>query len=239
MHQDPAANSEKKTLSEQVPIQDGEKTFQNTGAQKPKNNLGKQALGFIVIILIALGGKFLVNQITNNSSEVNPQETVNNVSNYFSSSDWKEFNSADGGFRILFPDYPQREESDIKVPNSDITLKLIYYIDDKGADGAYLASFTQYPENTDVSQPKINLENALNGTMAANEGNKLISSTYSELQNNPALDFVIQNDSIKYTNKGKIVLVGKKIYQIAVVQGSDKLDDNSFNKFISSFQLTQ
>lgn len=207
-----------------------------------KNKHIKPILGFIgsalIMFLSTLGARYLTENVFN-KNKVNPQDAANKVSNYYSSSDWKEFNSADGGFKILFLDYPQRQENKVKVPNSDTSLTLVFYVDDRGDDGAYLVGFSKYPEDTDVSEPRKNLENSLNGTMAANEGNKLISSKFTEQQSYPALDFVIQNDKTKTTTKGRIVLVSKSIYQIVAVQGLDKFDDKAYDKFINSFQLTQ
>lgn len=203
----------------------------NLGQQKIDNPLGTQ-------VSCSIQKNTENKVINNNSDQIIFKKTIDKTTELVASNDWQEFTSKEGGFKVQFPGLPVRQDSNVKIPDSDVVLVLTMHVVEKRKDNIYVVAYTNFPKNLNTLNSN-SLETSLNSMLETDKGNTLVSSKYSSLQGNVALDFVIKNDSRESLLKGKLVSAGSYYYNIFSGQNSSKFDDVSFNKFIDSFQLVK
>ena len=193
---------------------------------------------FAIFILVFFGSRWLSYEGTSKViSEYNNNKTEQKIEKYFTdTSTWKEFNSTIGKFKATFPTYPEYETQNIEIRG--FSLKYDIYSSETSDGTTYMINMVTYPSGVDTSNPDINLEGSLNGALASDEGNKLISSNFTYFNGYRALDFLIINGDIIYM-KGKIIMVGKTLYQIMVAYESQNYNESIYNNFINTFIITK
>jgi hypothetical protein len=208
--------------------------------EKALNPKRKFKMSIATAISIA-AGIFIGNLATQyffNSNNVRPtaQQLVQKTADYFNStSSWKEFNSAVGNFKVIFPTYPRHETKVVSIPNTNLTLTYDTYTSQEPNQTTYFINTSVYPSSVDTSRPENNLEGSLNGMVAVTDGNKLVSSNISDFNGYKSLNFLIQNNNTYL--KGRVILVRHTMYQQMVAYESQNYDDSNYNKFINSFTL--
>jgi hypothetical protein len=100
----------------------------------------------------------------------------------------------------------------------------------------YFITFTTYPAQVDTSVPENNLEGSVNGTVQSIDGT-LISSNFTYFESYRAVEYLIYKKDGSAYIKGKNIMVGQTIYQIAVAYEPANSSNVQFEKFANSFQL--
>jgi hypothetical protein len=149
-------------------------------------------------------------------------------------SSWEEFRSPTGTFSVLFPRYPSHSSEVVKLPDTQLAVMYDSYVSTDTNGTAYLINVSEYPPEVDISNPTANLEGALNGMVAANEGGQLLSSNMTVYKEYPAIDYLVQAGDVGL--KGRIVLVGHKMYQLMVSYHEATHDAQAYSTFIESFE---
>lgn len=190
-----------------------------------------------VFILVFAGARWLSYEGTSKViDEYKENKTEQKVVDYFTdTSSWKEFNSPVGKFKATFPAYPAHETDNIDT-GTGLTLKYDTYSSETSDGTSYMVNTVVYPAEVDTSNPETNLEGSLNGMLASNDGNKLISSNLIYSNGYRALDFLILNSGTVYL-KGKIIMAGQTLYQVMVAYESKNYNESNYNKFMNSFNL--
>lgn len=194
--------------------------------------------GVVILIIFSSVIRWAVSGGTDRIiSESEKSKTEQKLADYFTNtSTWKEFNSTVGKFKAAFPAYPSHETNDIGLPGSTLSLKYDTYAAETSNGNGFLVNTSVYPVEVDTSKPDNNLEGSLNGMLASNDGNKLISSQLIDLDGNRALDFEISNsDSIRL--KGRTILADHTMYQLMLVYEKQNYSEEDYTKFINSFEL--
>jgi hypothetical protein len=187
------------------------------------------AMGAVVLFLVALGID------TSKGSGVR-DAAQQNVNNYFTdTSTWKEFTSPVGGFKAVFPTYPQHTTDTQTIPNSRVTVKSDGYESDLANGTRYMINVFSYSEGLNVSNPDNNLEGALNGMISSTPGNKVLSSNIENSGKYPTLNFLIQNQ--QYYLKGKAIMAGRTMYQMMVVYENANYSEADYDKFLNSLEI--
>src|SRR3989344_2714754 len=107
----------------------------------------------------------------------------------------------------------------------------------KDFNGAfYLITFINYPSQVDTSVPETNLEGSVNGTVQSIDGT-LISSNFTYFGTYRAIEYLIYKKDGNAYIKGKNILVGQNMYQIAVAYEPSNSSNVQFDRFANSFQL--
>lgn len=181
------------------------------------------------------------------SSSFNTPSTTSNTSNesiavppnltVSQNSEWAEFNSISGQFKILMPKYPKHETSTQEIPDSGITFSQDTYEVEEVDGTYYLVGLSEYPSSVDTSDPKTNLSGTLNGLLNSNPDNKLVSSKIAYFDAYSALDYEITNTAESVSMKGRAVLEGHKMYILMVLYPNGTNKTLEYNKFINSFAL--
>lgn len=197
-------------------------------------------VGWIIVVVI-FGGSFLYDRVfqkllSNSSPTVAHQESVNRTTDYFRpSEEWKNFVSPNSHFKVLLPKYPEQSSEPLDVPDSDIKIPANYYSADTD-DYSYLIAVFEYPPEA-VSNPQANLDGSLNGMLASNSSNEIISTKSIDFLSEPAIDFIIFNRDEGVYMKGISVLKDTTLYSL--IYSSKQLNSNEpdYNKFIKSFSF--
>lgn len=196
--------------------------------EKKVNKILKQVTAIFVFLLV-LG---ISRSLSESLFKDGVNGTANNVKNYFSGSEWKEFTSTEGKFKINFPTYPKTERS--KKSLEGIDLSFTHYESETSNGDAFIASFTIYPQSVDTSDPKTNLEGSVNGVVASRSGNKLISSNLTSYSGDQAVDYVVQTKEGYYMN-GRNILADKTLYSLIAASEKSGIP-NGYQNFLNSFQ---
>lgn len=202
--------------------------------QNEKANKHNKKVLFIVLGIVALFVIIAIFFDSSNDSKKNSTQTDN-----ISTEDWKEFNSIEGKFKVIFPKFPSHETENIDIKNVKNQPKMELYTSEQSDDIAYLVSYIPYSNEFDFSNPKTSLENSVNGSLQNLEGGKLVSSSFSKYSNYDAIDYVLYSSKEDMYIKGKNIIVGNTLYSLAVTYRQKSVTDIQTDKFFNSFQLTQ
>lgn len=205
----------------------------------PKKILG--TVGAVLAFIVAFAVfRYLASEGTSKViNTYNENKAEQRVGDYFTdTSSWKEFNSPVGKFSALFPAYPGHETDNLTIPGSGAELKYDTYTSETSDGTTYMVNTSVYPSGIDTSNPETNLEGSLNGMLASNENNKLVSSNLTYSNGYRALDFLIQSTNGVYL-KGQIIMAGKTLYQVMVAYENQNYNDNNYKKFLNSFAIAQ
>jgi hypothetical protein len=196
------------------------------------------AVGAIIAFVLAFGAaRWLSYEGTSKVLDTyNEKRTEQRVGDYFAeTSSWKEFSSPVGQFRATFPAYPAHDANTANVPGTDLAVTLDTYSSATSDGTTFVVTTGVFPPEVDTSNPNANLEGSLNGMIASTEGNRLLSSSPTNFNGHPAMDFVISNDT--FNLKGTIMLADHRFYQVMVLyelKNRIALDAN-YNNFLNSF----
>ncbi|OGK43426.1 hypothetical protein A2956_02460 [Candidatus Roizmanbacteria bacterium RIFCSPLOWO2_01_FULL_37_57] len=146
---------------------------------------------------------------------------------------WQAFHSTEGKFKINFPQYPSESSSTESVENMEIPFTQYDSVDSNGDQ--FMAQFVIYPVEPGDLNPKGVLEGAVNGSVNSETNNKLISSSFTEYEEYPAIDFVIHNSNEELYINGRNILVNSTLYTILVA--SKNQNPINYNRFLNSFKL--
>lgn len=146
----------------------------------------------------------------------------------------EKFVSKDGKFKIQFPD-GGKVEKDKKSAGGGIDM--IFAIV-KDGEKAYVAMYMDLPEAAKDIPAKMILDGAEKGSVQQS-GGKIESSKDIEFgkEKYPGRDFVADKDGNKI--KTRVVIVGTRVYVIAVGGPKDFATSKEGTKFLESFEITK
>jgi hypothetical protein len=135
-----------------------------------------------------------------------------------------------------YPTTPTSEQETLQVQGIDV--KMTTYSSDPNDNESYMAMFIDYPADFDMtSNPKSNLEGAMNGSVNNVKGGQLVSSNFTTVHGHPAVDFLISVPNDNLYLKSRNILVGNTLYTVGIV--SLTATPPNYDKYVNSFALTQ
>lgn len=149
---------------------------------------------------------------------------------------WQEFHSVVGKCTMKFPKYPDHLSEKMRLPEEGFDLKYDAYISALDQKTIFLLLIAQYPDFVDEGYARMSLEGFLNGILTHNPNNQLIFADLSLVEGHEALDFFIRTGSVYF--KGRALMVKNSLYLMAMECEIQNYDENSYNAFIGSFQLS-
>ncbi|HEY9074301.1 MAG TPA: hypothetical protein VIN67_09240 [Desulfobaccales bacterium] len=149
----------------------------------------------------------------------------------------QEFKSEAGRFSIMTPVALQEETQPLETEAGKISLHL--FAAQEGFTG-YFVSYCDYPpEFVKKKEPEQMLDGARDGATKSAKG-KLVSDTKISLAGHPGLEVVIDAREPQGPNgliKGRLFMVGNRLYQVMVVAPKSRTDDQATDSFLQSFKL--
>lgn len=201
----------------------------------PKYKLNKN--GWIIFAVIAVVLFFVAAGIDTSKESSPTEKTIQqDVVSYFTdTSSWKNFVST-SGFSVLVPKYPTSDSRNIPIPNSDLVMQLDAYTSET-SDGTTYSITVNTPLGVTSDKPLTSFDGPLNGMLASDPTNKLISSSKTTFNGKSALDYLIKNEGGGYFMKGKLILNGTIMYTLMLGYEGKNYNESDYNKFINSFVL--
>ena len=159
---------------------------------------------------------------------------------------WRTFTSAEGKFSLLMPAETKTEVQDV---DSEVGKLTMYSYTASSKDAFLMASYGDYPrEPVDADHVEQVLTGVHDGVLKSIGGQELSNSKIvlkgraksGALVEYPGRDFTgtKMNQGSEIFFSWRIYLVGRRLYQLAII--TNKADANSpdVSKFLTSFQLT-
>jgi hypothetical protein len=145
-----------------------------------------------------------------------------------------QFYGKEGECSISFPSQPSLVQQSLKVAEGQILHYDIYLapFEDKGI---FMLLIATYPLPLSGGHEIAGLEGLLKGIVGHHPANKLIFANLSEHAGHPAMNFLVQSLSNYF--RGQAVMVGNKLYLVAMEGKKAELDEKAFTRFLQSFQL--
>jgi hypothetical protein len=148
---------------------------------------------------------------------------------------WKEMHARSGDCKIAFPGMPQLVQQSLKVEGTETRLSYDVYLAPMQNRGVCLLLIAQYPTEIPLGQEMFGLQALVKGILSKDADNKLVFSEPSVSQKFPALNFLVQNGKNYF--RAQAIMVGSKLYMIAMEGGKVHFDESLFQVFVSSFKL--
>jgi hypothetical protein len=160
---------------------------------------------------------------------------------------WRPFNSPEGKFSLLMPTEPKVEVQEVNSPVGKLTL----YSYASSSKAAYLlVSYGDYPnEPVDATNAEQVLDDVRAGVLKSIggevlSGDKIVlkgrAKSTAPLIDYPGREFVatktLQGAEVVYN--WRLYLVGRRLYQLAVVTKKADATSPDVQKFLTSFQVT-
>ncbi len=147
---------------------------------------------------------------------------------------WQQFSAKDGGCSISFPVQPNLVQQSIKVAEGQYLYYDIYLapMEDKGVCMLLVAT---YPMPLSGAQEVAGLEGLLKGIVGHHAGNQLIFSRLVEYAGHPAMNFLVRSLSNYF--RGQAVMIGNKLYLVAMEGKKTELNEKVFERFLESLKI--
>jgi hypothetical protein len=149
------------------------------------------------------------------------------------SKEFKEFKSADGGFKVLMPGTPKEKTQ--ATPGGELKMYLV-----EERNGAYMAGFanTPIPPNESEAQTQNRLDGARDGAVR-NINGTLVKDTKIKLAGKePGREIEANLPQNKGIIRARFYIVGSRMYQVMVVGTKSFAGSADATKFLDSFALT-
>ena len=145
---------------------------------------------------------------------------------------WTSFRSDEGGFSILFPAAPSRDEKPLPPGPGSPGRTVIFMA--KASVGIWLAGLAEYDPNFKFgvqAELDANRDNFLKGV-----GGTLLSSKPMTLGTAPGLEFTAEKPG-QWFAKGRIFIVGRRPYQVLAMVGPQNAQSPEIDLFLGSLRV--
>jgi len=155
-----------------------------------------------------------------------------------SSPSWKHINAKNGECRIAFPSVPQMIQQSLPLADGVNKLNYDVYLAPHEDKGVFLLLVATYPMPIAGNGHEVaGLEGLLNGIVNHHPENKLVFADLIELVGHPAMNFLVEGGNSYF--RGQAVMVGNKLFLIAMEGRKGEMDEKTYARFLQSFKLTQ
>jgi hypothetical protein len=149
-------------------------------------------------------------------------------------SSWKQIYTKGGDCFISFPSPPQMLEQSLNLPEGQ---KLFYdiYLAPFASKGVFLLLVATYPAPFSEGHEMAGVEGLLKGIVGHHPSNSLVFSEAIEIDGHPAMNFLVQSEQSYF--RGQALMVGNKLFLIAMEGKKGSLEENVFIRFVKSFRV--
>jgi hypothetical protein len=148
---------------------------------------------------------------------------------------WKTMTTRASDCQIAFPAQPQLIQQALKVSEQGHMLTYDIYLAPLHREALCLLLVATYPLPVAKGNELAGLEGLLNGILGQNPDSKVVFANVVDHAGHQSVDFLIESSSSYF--RGKTLMVGNKLFLVAIEGRSGKLDEKAFRQFIGSFAL--
>ncbi len=147
---------------------------------------------------------------------------------------WVHYTSSEGDFTADFPSKPMVEQKQLEIPQANRTLDYQEVKADHSDQVTYSVSALELPKKWSFFGSNTVLKGALSVLVDNLPGAKLVNKKLTKHGEHPAIDFHIHEHATD--TKGRLVLVGSKLFKIEYTQPTDQESSEKGSAFIDSFK---
>ncbi len=148
---------------------------------------------------------------------------------------WKKFFAKSGECNISFPCTPQMIQQTLPLADGVNRLSYDVYLAPHEDKGVFLLLIATYPMPLSGGHEIAGLEGLLSGIVNHNAENELVYADLTELRGHPAMDFLVEGGKSYF--RGQAIMIGNKLYLIAMEGLKGKMDEKVYLHFLKSFEL--
>lgn len=148
---------------------------------------------------------------------------------------WNTVYAKNGECQIAFPSNPQMIQQSLPIADGAYRLNYDIYVAPNEDKGVFLLLIATYPMPLSGGHEVAGLEGLLRGIVDHHPDNQLVFANLVKQMGYPAVNFLVQNGSSYF--RGQALMVGNKLFLIAMEGQQDALDEQIFTRFLKSFQL--
>ena len=147
---------------------------------------------------------------------------------------WKQICAKGGHCLISFPTSPQMLQQSLNLPEGQ---KLLYeiYLAPFETKGVFLLLVATYPSPLSEGFEIAGIEGLLKGIVGHHPSNSLTFSEWTEVDGHPSMNFLVQSEFSYF--RGQALMVGNRLFLIAMEGKKEFLEENVFLHFVKSFRL--
>jgi hypothetical protein len=149
---------------------------------------------------------------------------------------WKQMFAKHGECKIDFPAPPQIIEQSFPLADGVSQLKYDVYVSPFEDRGVFLLLIATYPMPLSGGHEVAGLEGLLKGIVGHHPENKLVFADLGDLFGHAAINFLVEGKSTYF--RGHALMVGNKLFLIAMEGVKGNLDEPAFTRFLKSFKLS-
>lgn len=140
-----------------------------------------------------------------------------------------------GQCHISFPTEPQLIQQTVPLADGVNRLSYDVYLSPFEDRGVFLLLIATYPTPLTGGNEVAGLEGLLSGIVNHHPENRLIFANLMEMDGRPAMTFLVEGGGSYF--RGQALMVGNKLYLIAMEGIKGKMDEKVYAKFLKSFKL--
>jgi hypothetical protein len=150
-------------------------------------------------------------------------------------SDWQQVQTRTGDCAIDFPAAPKLIQQSLNVSEQGHKLTYDVYLAPLNDQSLCLLLVAVYPYSLKGGHELAGIEGLLSGIIGQSPDNKLLFANVIQQGGHPTVDFLVQSPTSYF--RGQALMVGNKLYLMAIEGISGSLDEESFARFAQSFSL--
>jgi hypothetical protein len=150
-------------------------------------------------------------------------------------SPWQQVLAKTGDCSIAFPSIPQVVHRSLKVSSAGHQLHYDVYLAPLNEQTLCLLLVATYPQSLPKGQELSGLEGLLNGIIGHNPDHQLVFANVIDYQGHQAVDFSIRSSASYF--RGQALMIGNKLYLMAMEGHESELDEEAYATFVRSFSL--
>lgn len=149
---------------------------------------------------------------------------------------WKQIYTKSGECLISFPAPPQLLQQVLNLAEGK---KLLYdvYLAPFENKGVCLLLVATYPAPLSKGHEMAGVEGLVKGIVSHHPDNKLVFAELIDIGGHPAVNFLVQSGTNYF--RGQALMVGSKLYLIAMEGLNESREENVFLRFVKSFQFVK
>lgn len=148
---------------------------------------------------------------------------------------WQTVEGPDKSFRVAGPGKPKYEKQSLRVAGKEVVVHSYLFVD---VPYAFILGYGNYPEDYVAKRKPEELLRLDKERFIKNTATKLVAEKQTAYQGKPSLEFVAHSEDNKSIFQVRIILVGQRVYVLAVSFPPD-VDTKPVNRFLDSFQLIE
>lgn len=148
---------------------------------------------------------------------------------------WINFNSPDGKFDILFPEYPTTQNKTVQGQDSTENFEMTQYVSDPKNGMGYTLVYLTYPSDIERGDENALFKKYFDGI--AGSGIDKSSYDFTSWQGHSAMNFQVDSYSDNRITKGRIVIAQKTFFVVAATGKKQNFLESNYDKYINSFKV--